>query len=606
MLHLTHKAGVKEKRRRQKLMKKHILFIMFVIIFIFALTACNIGNKTLPNQLYETFQSGDFTANNWVRGGDLLPLMQSQFVQKGKYAAGFPNLSDGERSFMYIDLDIEEDMVISFYVKTNLAESGGALTFTVDGADAGIWFQGNDWKRVIREIPAGEHRLKWEVSLYSDPGSNEMMAFLDNIMISKFIPLGEPIVFNDDAFKNYVRRIIGKRDDTISGRYTLDQVYANEVKDIELVVIYEEVTDITGLEHFTNLQQVDAFAEGLTDISPMANLQNIEEVDFSEMPISDISPLDTSAKSGCLKTLEFEAIPLSQASLNLIKTWDQIENLTLRFISLGTLDFLPSGNSLIKLTANFAGLTNIDSLANQTNLTHLTLRCNQINDLSPLSNLTLMKELDLQDNQITDLGPLENLSNMERLTIGFNEITDLSPLLNMSELTDLRLYNNQVADLSPLAELINLERLDAEHNQITDITVLENLLALTLVDVSNNPIENLLPLEGLPELTRVEIGNTNVTDLSPLITLGKLEYLSASHLGIANITPIQAMSHLKVLDLQSNDITDITPIVQGPINTLETVNVQNNFLDLTVDSEDMNNIQTLIDAGILVHYQPQK
>jgi Leucine-rich repeat (LRR) protein len=66
------------------------------------------------------------------------------------------------------------------------------------------------------------------------------------------------------------------------------------------------------------------------------------------------------------------------------------------------------------------------------------------------------------------------------------------------------------------------------------------------------------------------------------------------------------MSHLKVLDLQSNDITDITPIVQGPINTLETVNVQNNFLDLTVDSEDMNNIQTLIDAGILVHYQPQK
>lgn len=587
-------------------MKKNISLILFVILFIFSLTGCNIGRKILPNQLYETFQSGDFTLNNWVRGGDLLPLLQSQFVQKGKYAAGFPNIQDGQRSFMYIDLDIEEDMVISFYIKTNFQDGGGALSFTVDGDDAGIWFQGNDWKRVIREIPAGEHRLKWEVTLYSEPGSNEMLAFLDNIMISKFIPLGEPIVFNDAAFKNYVRRIVGKRDDTIGSRYTLDQVYTNEVKDIELVVIYSDITDITGLEHFANLQRVVAFAEGLTDISPMANLKNIEDVDFSEMPLSDISPLDASAKSGCLKTLKFEDLPLSQASLDLIKTWDQIENLSMRYISLGTLDFLPSGNSLIKLIVDFADLTNIDGLANQTNLTHLSLRFNEISDLSALTNLTKMKMIDLQYNQITDLSPLENLLNLEQLNIGNNAINDLSPLSNLTELTRLMMYYNNVTDLSPLAHLLKLERLDAKHNQITDITVLENLLFLTDMDVSNNPIESLLPLEGLPELTRVEIGNTNVTDLSPLTTLEKLECLFASHLGIANIDSIQAMGHLKVLDLQSNDITDITPIVQGPINTLESLNIQNNYLDLTEGSEDMNNIQTLIDAGILVHYQPQK
>ena len=587
-------------------MKKNILFIVCVVLVIFALTACNTGRKILTNQLHETFQSGDFTLNNWVRGGDSLPLMQSQFVQKGKYAAGFPNLGDGERSFMYIDLNIEEDMVISFYVKTNFSEGEGALSFYIDDTDTGNWFQVNNWKRVIREIPAGEHRLKWEVSLYSDPGSNEMMAYLDNIMISKFIPLGEPIVFNDDAFKNYVRRIIGKRDVNIDSRYTLDQVYANEVKDIELVVIYREVTDITGLEHFTNLQRVVGFAEGLTDISPMANLKNIEDVDFSEMPITDISPLDTSAKSGCLKTLEFEDLPLRQASLDLIKTWDQIESLSMRYISLGTLDFLPSGNSLIELIVDFADLTNIDGLANQTNLTHLSLRFNEITDLSALTNLTKMKMIDLQYNQITDLSPMENLSNLVQLAIGNNAITELSALSNMSELAFLMIYNNNVTDLSPLAQLLKLERLDAKHNQITDITVLENLLFLTDVDVSHNPIDSLLPLEGLPELTRVEIGNTNVNDLSTLVTLEKLEYLFAGHLGIANIASIQEMGHLKVLDLQSNDITDIIPIVQGPINTLESLNIQNNFLDLTEESEDMKNIQTLIDAGILVHYQPQK
>ena len=587
-------------------MKKERVLIMCVIVFLFILTGCNIGNKILPHQLYETFQSGDFTANNWVRCGDILPVMQSQYVQKGKYAAGFPNLGDRERSFMYIDLDIEEDMVISFYVKTNFQEGGGGLSFCIDDDDAGRWFSVNDWKRVIREIPAGKHRLKWEVSLFSDPGSNEMMAFLDHIMISKFIPLGEPIVFNDDAFKNYVRRIIGKRDDNMDNRYTLDQVYANEVKDIEQVVIYADVTDITGLEHFTNLQRVVGFAEGLSDIRPMTNLQNIEKVEFSEMPLSDISPLDASAKRGCLNALEFEDLPLSQASLDLIKTWDQIENLSMKYISLGTLDFLPSGNSLIDLIVDFADLTNVDGLANQTNLTHLSLRFNEISDLSALTHLTKMKMIDLQYNQLSDLSPLENLSNLEQLNIGNNAINDLSPLSNLSELTRLMMYYNNVTDLSPLAQLINLERLGAEHNQITDITVLENLLALTNVDLSNNPIDSLLPLEGLTELTRVEIGNTNVSDLGPLVTLEKLEYLFAGHLGIANIDSIQAMGYLRVLDLQSNDITDITPIVQGPINTLESVNIQNNFLDLTEGSEDMNNIQTLIDAGILLHYLPQK
>ncbi len=499
-------------------MKKDILFIVCMILFIFALTGCTTGGKILPNQLYEIFQSGDFTANNWVRGGAILPMMQSEFVQKGKYAVEFPSPGRQQTSFMYIDLDIEEDMVISFYVKTNFPQDGGALFFYVDDTYAGRWMGVNDWKRVIRELPAGEHRLKWELYMDVNAQSDDTRVWLDNIMISKFIPLGEKIVFNDDVFKNYVRRWIGKFSGNSDSRYSADEVYANEVKDIGLIVIYSDVTDITGLEHFTNLKIINAYAKALTDISPMANLQNIEEVDFDEMAVNDISPLDTSAKSGSLKSLVFEGLPLSQASLDIMKTWDQIENLTMDDISLGTLDFLPSGDKLVRLIVKFAELTNIDGLADKTNLTHLDLFFNEIEDLSPLSNLTQLRTLDLRH----------------------NPITDLSPLSNMAELTELKFYNSYVSDLNPIATLLKLERLDAANNQIADLTSLENLLALT---------------------------------------------------------------HL---DLQSNAITDITPIVQGPINSLERIYIQNNYLDLTQGSQDMINIQTLINAGIQVNYQPQK
>ncbi len=77
----------------------------------------------MPNQLFEPFQSNEFTANNWVRGSDHLPIMQSQNVQKGKYAAGFPNIVDGHRSFIYIDLVIEEDKLFSFLRKNKLSGS---------------------------------------------------------------------------------------------------------------------------------------------------------------------------------------------------------------------------------------------------------------------------------------------------------------------------------------------------------------------------------------------------------------------------------------------------------------------------------------------------
>jgi len=344
-------------------MKRIALFILHALIVIFIFTGCTPREKILPNQLYETFQSGDFTANNWVRGGASLPMMQSETVQKGRYAVEFPGVETNQTSFMYIDLDIEEDMVISFYVKTHFVSGNANLNFCIDGRLTGCWWGLNDWKQVIRELPAGKHRLTWELSMDRDAQSEETNAWLDNIMISEFILLGEPIVFNDEILKADVLDLIGKGTANSDSRYSDEEVYANEVKDAERFQVHHDVTDITGLEYFTGLKYIAVTAADVSDISPMSNLQHLEIVIFYGIPITDITALNASGQSGRLKALTLQGLSLSQTALEPIKTWAGIERLDLEGMPLVSLDFLPSGSSLWQLVLNDTDVTDISALS---------------------------------------------------------------------------------------------------------------------------------------------------------------------------------------------------------------------------------------------------
>lgn len=307
-----------------------------------------------------------------------------------------------------------------------------------------------------------------------DVQSEETNAWLDNIMISEFVPLGEPIVFNDEVLKADVLDLIGKCTANSDSRYSHEEVYANEVKDVERFQVHHDVTDITGLEHFAGLKYFAVTAADVSDISPMSKLQHLEIVIFYGIPITDITALNTSGQSGQLKILTLQGLALTQTVLETINTWVGIERLDLEGTPLESLDFLPSGGNLWQLVLNDTG------------------------------------------------------------------VTDISALSNQSGLKTLLLNNNEIEDLDPIA--------------------------------------------GLEQL----------------------EYLYADNTGLEDITAIEDMKQLKRLSLNSNAITDITSIVQGPINSLERVLIENNYLDLTEGSEDMNNIQTLIAAGIDIDYEPQK
>ena len=52
-----------------------------------------------------------------------------------------------------------------------------------------------------------------------------------------------------------------------------------------------DVSDLTGLEHATNLEELDLGGTQVSDVLPLANLINLRVLDISDTQVSDISPL---------------------------------------------------------------------------------------------------------------------------------------------------------------------------------------------------------------------------------------------------------------------------------------------------------------------------
>jgi len=131
---------------------------------------------------------------------------------------------------------------------------------------------------------------------------------------------------------------------------------------------------------------------------------------------------------------------------------------------------------------------------------------------------------------------------------------------------------SKMGDLTWIKYCKNLERLNLVSNEITNITPLSSLTSLEWLRLQNNNISDLSPLSDLHKLEFVNLRNNNVTDIKPLVENKGIE------------------GNEKVDGLGKGD----------------TVFIHNNNLNLSEGSEDLQDIQTLLDRGVDVTYYPQK
>ena len=277
------------------------------------------------------------------------------------------------------------------------------------------------------------------------------------------------------------------------------------------------ITDLTGLEHATQLRELDLMYANISDITPLAELTELRELDlrgdrYSNNEISDITPLT-------------------------------------HLTQLTRLDLY--GHRIVDITP----------LTHLTELTSVSLGGNRIVDITPLTQLTELTSLDLGGNRIVDITPLAHLTELTSLSLYGNQIVDITPLTQLTELTSLDLGGNRISDITPLAQLTELTSLDLANSGISDITLLIHFTKLTSVSLGGNQISDISLLAQLQKLTHLRLENNRISDVTPLVELSKsLETLGLNDNLIRDVTPLANLIRLESLGLRGNPIEDTSPL----------------------------------------------
>ena len=256
-----------------------------------------------------------------------------------------------------------------------------------------------------------------------------------------------------------------------------DHVQISNIKDLTFIDLSsKEISDLTGIEHFTNLQTLYINSNQLESLNISFNTELI--------------------------TLRCQENQLT--SLNVTNN-NQLQNLYCQSNEISNLD-LSQNTLLVDFEAHENFIASID-LSNNLNLESINLNHNNLAeiDVSMLSNLGLTK---VGDNQLSTLDVTSN-TVLYYLDCYANELSELDLTIN-SELTELRCQENQLSSLG-LNNNTQLQNLYCQSNGIATLdlsqnTSLQNIQAhenqLTYFDLRNGVSPNSLSLNATnnPEL----------------------------------------------------------------------------------------------------------
>ncbi|MBK8444049.1 MAG: leucine-rich repeat domain-containing protein [Sphingobacteriales bacterium] len=243
-----------------------------------------------------------------------------------------------------------------------------------------------------------------------------------------------------------------------------DEIQVAEAEAVDsLFLVYESISDLTGIENFINLQTLNCGNNQLTSLE-VSNLINLQHLDCGDNQLTSLEVADLTN----LQTLYCHSNQLSSL---------EVSNL----VNLQTLNC--GGNQLTSIE--------VSALSN---LQGLWCYSNQLSslDVSALSNL---QSLYCAGNQLTSL-EVSNLVNLQTLVCYFNQLSSLY-VSNLPNLQYLSCNDNQLSSLE-VSNLPNLQYLDCSYNDLNslDVSALSNLQSLYC---GGNQLSSLLIKNGNDE-----------------------------------------------------------------------------------------------------------
>ncbi|MCX7549415.1 immunoglobulin domain-containing protein [Xanthomarina sp. F2636L] len=266
--------------------------------------------------------------------------------------------------------------------------------------------------------------------------------------------------------------------------------------------------DTNGLNG--NILETNALGVTLLNVIDPINNENLPNVNAA---ITDLTGIEG-----------FTNLVSLYASDNSINTIDVSQNTALEYLYLANnqltgLD-ISNNSNLIRLVANDNAITTLDVTQNVA-LERLQIENNQISTIDVTNNTALIL-LYLENNLLTSVDVSQNTSLLN-LAVGFNPITSLD-ITMLPQLPILTTEGTLISSLD-LSNNINLKQLwVADNPNLTNIDLSNNPLLFNLgayntpiesLDLSNNAITRLYA-NDMPNLYRLDLSNgnnTNVTDI---------------------------------------------------------------------------------------------
>jgi uncharacterized repeat protein (TIGR01451 family) len=318
-----------------------------------------------------------------------------------------------------------------------------------------------------------------------------------------FVTANAQIVTIPDA--NFKAKLIEQGVDTNND----GQIQVTEALAVtSLGLSYASISDMTGIEAFTNLTELTCGNNQLTTL----NVQGLTNLYWLR------------CGNNQLTTLNLQGL----TNLHWLECFENLLT-TLNVQGLTNLQYLYcSGNQLA--TLNVQGLTN---------LLYIYCQNNQLPTLN-VQGLTNLQALYCDNNQLPNLN-VQGLTNLQNLYCFNNPLTSLN-LQGLINLRELRCENSQLSTLN-LQGLTNLQNLACGNNQLTTLNV-QGLTNLQELFCDNNQLTSLFLKNGLnefiifsgnPNLTYICADDSEIASLQNLATL--YGYTNCTINSYCNFTP---------------------------------------------------------------------
>lgn len=229
------------------------------------------------------------------------------------------------------------------------------------------------------------------------------------------------------------------------------------------------------------------------------NVSAVKSLFVSNKNISDLTGIDVFNN---LETLYIKDNNIT--SINLSSNL-KLQNLSSSMNNLIDLD-LSSNSELQYLTCDNNGLTNLD-LSNNPKLINVTANNNSLSSFT-LTNHTILEELDISENNLTSLN-LTNNAALTDLNFENNSLTNLD-LSSNYELVNIIANKNNLSSFS-MTDHLKVSKLDVSENNLT-LLDLSNSIKLEVLYAENNLLSS-VDLTSNSEINVIWLNNNNITDL---------------------------------------------------------------------------------------------